>query len=68
MIDPLNKAKDDYIDRKGNTTICLQGICKEKKKLISIFSGYPGSYHDSWVLKNSPICNKLLSNCGGDIR
>lgn len=66
VIDPPSTSKDDYIDRKGNTTICMQGICDENRKFINIFVGYPGSCHDSWVLKNSPIYEKLPSYCRGN--
>lgn len=60
MIDPPER-KDDYIDRKGDVSIILQGICNEKKEFIDIFVGYPGSVHDSRVFKNSPAFEKLKS-------
>ncbi|XP_036322314.1 putative nuclease HARBI1 [Rhagoletis pomonella] len=62
-IDPPSKGKDDYIDRKGITSICLQAVCNENKKFLNIFVGYPGSCHDSWVFKNSTLYNKLPSYC-----
>lgn len=67
VIDPPSKSKDEYIDKKGSTSICMQGICDEKKKFLNVFIGYPGSCHDSWVLKNSPIYEKLPTYCGGNI-
>ncbi|XP_017481300.1 PREDICTED: putative nuclease HARBI1 [Rhagoletis zephyria] len=51
QIDPPKRSKDDYINRKGIT-------------FINIFVGYPGSSHDSWVLQNSTIYDKLPSYCG----
>ncbi|XP_037931684.1 protein ALP1-like [Teleopsis dalmanni] len=63
-IDPTGDRKDDYIDRKGNISLCLQAICDENRKFISIFVGHPGSCHDSWVLQNSPIYMRLPSKCG----
>ncbi|KAI8127449.1 TGF-beta receptor type-1 [Lucilia cuprina] len=63
-IDPPLNLKNQYIDRKGNVSICMQGICNEKKKFISIFVGYPGSSHDSWIYQNSPIFNRINSYCG----
>ncbi|XP_037942259.1 protein ALP1-like [Teleopsis dalmanni] len=62
-IDPPGDRKDDYIDRKGNISLCLQAICDENRKFISIFVGHPGSCHDSWVLQNSPIYMRLPSKC-----
>lgn len=64
-IDPPRNFKNDYVDRKGNFSIVMQGICNETRKFINIFVGYPGSSHDSWVLKNSPIFYKLNNYCGG---
>lgn len=65
VIDPPKDGKDDYIDRKGQTSICLQGICDENRKFIDIFVGYPGSVHDSRVLQNSFIFPKLERLCKG---
>lgn len=59
VIDPIEKNKDDYIDRKGLTSICLQGVCNEDEKFKDIFVGYPGSSHDSWVLQNSTPYDRL---------
>lgn len=67
VIDPPDKSKDDYIDRKGLTSLVLQAICNEQKKFINIFVGFPGSSHDSWVLQNSPIHSQLTAVCGGNI-
>lgn len=65
-IDPPKRSKDDYINRKGIISICLQAICNENKKFINMFVGYPGSSHDSWVFQNSTIYDKLPSYCGGN--
>ncbi|XP_061398624.1 uncharacterized protein LOC133334351, partial [Musca vetustissima] len=66
VIDPPSSGKDDYVDRKGDVTLCLQGICNQEKKFINIFVGYPGSCHDSWVFRNSPIGGKLSTYCEGN--
>lgn len=33
----------------------MQGICDENKQFIDVFIGFPGSTHDSRVLRNSPV-------------
>ncbi|XP_061563492.1 putative nuclease HARBI1 [Cololabis saira] len=44
-----------YINRKLFPSIQLQAICDHKGRYLDIFAGYPGSVHDSRVLKNSPL-------------
>lgn len=65
MIDPPRHGKDEYINRKGNYSLHMQGICDENSRFIDIFVGYPGSVHDARVLQNSDIYNKLPDLCGG---
>ncbi|XP_036322560.1 protein ALP1-like [Rhagoletis pomonella] len=66
VIDPPSERKDDYINRKGNVTLIMQGICDEHRKFINVFVGFAVSSHDSWVLQNSPIYRNLASACGGN--
>uniref|UniRef100_A0A9J7YBC0 DDE Tnp4 domain-containing protein n=1 Tax=Cyprinus carpio carpio TaxID=630221 RepID=A0A9J7YBC0_CYPCA len=47
-----------YKNRKLLASILLQGICDHQGAFLDIFVGYPGSVHDSRVLKNSPIYNQ----------
>ncbi|XP_055836537.1 putative nuclease HARBI1 [Episyrphus balteatus] len=63
-IDPPKHGKNDYIDRKNITSVCLQAICDERKKFIDIFVGHPGSLHDNRVYENSTIYNQLPNRCG----
>ncbi len=44
-----------YFNRKLYPSIILQAICDPSKKILDIFVGFPGSVHDSRVLKNSPV-------------
>lgn len=43
----------------------MQAVCDETKKFTSIFVGFPGSSHDSWVFQNSNLGQRLPSLCGG---
>lgn len=62
-IDPPSQSKDDYINRKGEITLHLQGVANEKKKFIDIFTGYPGSVHDARVFRTCDIYSKLPQLC-----
>lgn len=44
-----------YKNRKLFASILLQGICDHKGAFLDVFVGYPGSVHDTRVLKNSSI-------------
>lgn len=59
LINPSQKNKDSYIDRKGHFSISVQAVCNENRKFIDIFIGFPGSVHDSRIYKNSPLASKL---------
>lgn len=65
VIDPPKEQKNDYIDRSGSTSICLQAICDETGKFMDICVGYPGSVDDSIVFQNSFICPELERLCEG---
>ncbi|KAI2646155.1 hypothetical protein H4Q32_026905 [Labeo rohita] len=49
-----------YLNRKLFYSIQLQALCDHRGKYLDIFVGYPGSVHDSRVLRNSPIYLKAL--------
>ncbi len=44
-----------YKNRKLFASILLQGICHHQGAFLDIVVGYPGSVHDSRVLKNNLI-------------
>ncbi|XP_064465338.1 uncharacterized protein LOC135376803 [Ornithodoros turicata] len=46
---------DDYINRKRFYSVQLQAVCDHEGTFLDIFAGYPGSVHDSRVLRNSPL-------------
>lgn len=62
-INPPRSGKDQYYNRKCFFSLHLQGVCNQNKKFIDIFTGYPGSVHDSRVFQNSPISKKLRHLC-----
>ncbi|KAK7909417.1 hypothetical protein WMY93_014101 [Mugilogobius chulae] len=45
----------DYLNRKLFHSILLQAICYSTGKFLDVFIGYPGSVHDTRVLRNSPV-------------
>ncbi|KAH7958575.1 hypothetical protein HPB49_002904 [Dermacentor silvarum] len=50
----------DYFNRKQFYSIQLQAVCDHHGIFIDIFVGFPGSVHDTRVLKNSPIYTRSL--------
>ena len=55
---PAGPAPSDYVNRKLFCSIQLQAVCDSGDKFLDTFSGYPGSVHDTRVLKNSPSVHK----------
>ncbi|XP_062418244.1 uncharacterized protein LOC134129044 [Pungitius pungitius] len=43
----------DYLNYKGFYSINMQAICDAEGRFLDIFVGYPGSVHDTRVMKNS---------------
>lgn len=46
---------ENYINRKCFPSIILQAVCDSNLNFIDVYCGWPGSVHDSRVLKNSPL-------------
>ncbi|KAL7395069.1 hypothetical protein ABVT39_009506 [Epinephelus coioides] len=43
----------DYLNYKGFYSVNMQAICDSSGRFLDIFVGYPGSVHDTRVMKNS---------------
>ncbi|XP_033904651.3 putative nuclease HARBI1 [Acipenser ruthenus] len=56
---PTNEAPC-YFNQKSFYSIQLQAVCNHKGMFVDIFVGYPGSVHDSRILRSSPIYTKSL--------
>ncbi|CAL9708123.1 unnamed protein product [Knipowitschia caucasica] len=52
-IKPPSLHRLDYLNYKGFYSIQMQAICDHTGKFLDIFVGYPGSVHDTRILKNS---------------
>lgn len=51
----------DYFNCKLFYSVQLQAICDSNGLFLDTFVGYPGSVHDTRVLKNSPVYTQALS-------
>ena len=49
------KHANSYINRKMFKSIILQAVCDDRMKFTDVFVSWPGSVHDSRVLKNSDL-------------
>uniref|UniRef100_A0A672H965 Putative nuclease HARBI1 n=1 Tax=Salarias fasciatus TaxID=181472 RepID=A0A672H965_SALFA len=54
-IKPPQLHRLDYLNYKGFYSINMQAICDAEGRFLDIFVGYPGSVHDTRILKNSPF-------------
>ena len=54
-IKPPSKDGQCYFNRKLFHSIQMQAVCDSECTFLDIFVGYPGSVHDSRVLRNSPM-------------
>jgi DDE superfamily endonuclease len=56
---PVDKH-DEYINHKKFYSIQLQAVCDSFGLFTDVFVGFPGSVHDTRVLKNSPIYRRIV--------
>ncbi|KAJ8983616.1 hypothetical protein NQ317_004254 [Molorchus minor] len=56
---------DSYLNRKHFYSIQAQVVCDHRRKIRDIFVGFPGSVHDSRVLRSSPVYETLPEKCNG---
>ncbi|KAG5869035.1 hypothetical protein JTB14_025924 [Gonioctena quinquepunctata] len=59
---PRNEQQDSYINKNSKHSIKLQGIVTSNKIFTNINVGFPGSAHDSRVLKNSNLYVDIMTN------
>ncbi|XP_022541012.2 putative nuclease HARBI1 [Astyanax mexicanus] len=52
-IKPPQHHQIDYLNYKGFYSLNMQAICDSNGRFLDIFIGYPGSVHDTRVMKNS---------------
>ncbi|XP_066257999.1 putative nuclease HARBI1 [Euwallacea similis] len=55
---------NEYVNRKGITSINVQATCNAKEIFRSVDASWPGSVHDSRILKNCNIYPTLVQNNG----
>ena len=54
-IKPPQRHRLDYLNYKNFYSINMQAICDAKGTFLDIFVGYPGSVHDTRVMKTVPF-------------
>ncbi|XP_071122515.1 putative nuclease HARBI1 [Mytilus edulis] len=62
---PIKTPKVDgeqYYNRKKFPSIILQAVCDKNLHFLDFYCGWPGSVHDSRVLKNSPLFTSAFDN------
>lgn len=64
QIHPPDKHSQAYVNRKSYHSLILQAVCLPDMTFSNCYCGWPGSVHDSRVLRNSDLWNEGLIACG----
>ncbi|KAJ8911490.1 hypothetical protein NQ315_010862 [Exocentrus adspersus] len=63
-LDKPSRDPESYYNRKKYFSIHMQAVCDHKRRIRSIFVGFPGSVHDARVFARSSLANTLAAKCG----
>ena len=64
-IQPPQQRRIEYMNYKGFYSINMQAICDSIGRFLDISDGYPGSVHDTCIMKNSSVY--ILGNIRGHL-
>lgn len=65
LIEKPNLYGDEYVNRKGLTSLNIQVICDAEEKITSFDCRWPGSVHDSRIWRNSDVLGIIKYNDAG---
>ncbi len=57
LVSPPAEQEFAYVNRKGRKSLNVQVACNEKWEFINVYAHWPGSCHDSFILKQSKLWN-----------
>ena len=61
-IKPPGEDEQSYYNRKKRHSVVLQGVCDGRGAFTDVYAGWPGSCHDTRVLRNSPLFQRATNN------
>ena len=62
-----NKAEEnDYVDRRRDHSINVQAICDADYLMTNVVARWPGSTHDTFILRNSSVGRRLEAGAARD--
>ena len=60
QIEAPEKSTVDFFDRKKRYSIGCQGVCDGKLKFLAMSAGFPGSLHDSRMLRSTWLFEQAM--------
>ncbi|KAH6948212.1 hypothetical protein HPB50_023186 [Hyalomma asiaticum] len=60
---PARKVRSTYVNRHCYPSLTLQAVCDNKKKFLDVTMGNPSKIHDSRILRNSRLAERLPGLC-----
>lgn len=66
IINPQSTFANSFINRKGYASINVMAVCDSRQRFRYVYAAWPGSSHDSFVLRQSNLwVNMEAGLCGG---
>ena len=59
---PPAEDEQSYYNRKKRHSLQLQAVCDSSMMFTDVYAGWPGSAHDSRVLRSSPLFDNATNN------
>ncbi|KAH9365796.1 hypothetical protein HPB48_000046 [Haemaphysalis longicornis] len=62
-INKPTESPNSYCNQKKFPSIVLQGIANDRSKFLDVFIGFPGSAHDTRILRESTFFQEAVTKC-----
>ncbi|XP_041421118.1 putative nuclease HARBI1 [Xenopus laevis] len=59
LLTPPHATEEQFRNRKHTHSLNVQVVCDSHQRIMSIHSGFPGSCHDSYILRQSALFDRF---------